>query len=163
MSFAIFLRAVNVGGHQSLSVSDVARKLGLTNIGAAGTFIAHRGTAEKMRASIKKEMRFETQIMTVEATELRALVASDPFAGVEGKPYVIILGKPPERLPGFPFEDKGVRLLGVRGVFALAVVVPGAPPGTAPNVERLLGVPGTARGWPTILRVAAALDERPRS
>jgi len=158
MKHAIFLRAVNVGGTSVTSVAAIAKKLGLKNIGAAGTFVAREGTAADLRAAITAELPLQTDIMIVKATEIQQLVAADPFAKAEGRPYVTVLATKPKAMPKLPLEERGIRHLRLDGPFLLSVVLPDAKPGTAPSAERLLGVPGTARGWPTILRVAAALS-----
>lgn len=161
MSHAIFLRAVNVGGHQGVSVAALAKKLGLVNVGAAGTFVAHKGSVERLRASIAKELPFQTEIMIVPGAEITALVASDPFKGASGKPYVTVLAGLPKAPPRFPLDGNGIRFLGLDGRFLLSEVLPDAKPGTAGpgTMEKTLGVSGTARGWPTILRVAKAIAD----
>ena len=160
MKQAVFLRAVNVGGHNKVSVAAIAKKLGYVNIGAAGTFIAPKGSAKEIREAITKELGFETAIMVVNRPKVLALVAKKPLALVEGKPFVAVLEKAPAKKPKLPIEDgKGSRIVEIDGPFALAVVLPDAKPGTTVTglVEKALGVPATVRGWPTIERVADAL------
>lgn len=161
MKQAVFLRAVNVGGHQKVSVSAIAKKLGYVNIGAAGTFIAPKGSAAEIRAAVTKELGFETPIMVVNRPKVLKLVEAAPLARVEGKPFVAVLEKAAKK-PKLPVEDgKGSRLVKIDGPFALAVVLPDAKPGTTVTglVEKALGVPATVRGWPTMERVAKALRD----
>jgi uncharacterized protein (DUF1697 family) len=161
MAHAVFLRAVNVGGHGVTGVADLARKLGMRNIGAAGTFVAPKGSPASLRKAIRAELP-DVDIMIVPAEEVIALVEAAPLEGEEGKPFVVVLAREPQ-MPELPVEQKGARLLAVRGVFALALVLPGAKPGTSPTalVERALGVAGTTRGWPTMERVAQTVRELP--
>ena len=45
MAFVVFLRAVNVGGHQTFRPSVLAKELSeydVVNIGAAGTFVVRK-------------------------------------------------------------------------------------------------------------------------
>lgn len=187
MKQAVFLRAVNVGGHNMVSVAAVAKKLGYQNFGAAGTFVAPKGSAAEIREAIVRELGFETDVMVVDGPKLLALVAKAPLAKVEGRAFVAVLGegpasrasggapedksrrrrdgmlaKAPGKKPKLPVEDgKGARLVAVDGPFALGVVLPGAKPGTSIGalVERALGVPATVRGWATMERVAEALSK----
>jgi uncharacterized protein (DUF1697 family) len=162
MKQVAFLRAVNVGGHNKVSVAAIAKKLGYQNIGAAGTLIAPKGSAGDVRAAIAKELGFETEIMVVNRPKLLALVEKAPLAKVTGRPFVAVLAKAPAKKPKLPVEDgKGSRLVAIDGPFALAVVLPDAKPGTTVTglVEKALGVPATVRGWPTMEKVAKALRE----
>ena len=163
MKQAVFLRAVNVGGNSVTSVAAIAKKLGYVNIGAAGTFIAPKGSAKEIRDAITKELGFETPIMVVNRPKVLKLVEEAPLARVEGKPFVAVLAKAPAKKPKLPIDDgKGSRLVKIDGPFALAVVLPDAKPGTTVTglVEKTLGVAATVRGWPTMERVAEALEEK---
>lgn len=154
---------MNVGGHQTVSVAAIAKRLGLTNIGAAGTFVARVGTAGALRKAIAAELGFETEIMVVKGAEVTTLVERAPLARAPGRPFVAVLARAPAKPPQLPVEDgKGSRLVALDGPFALAVVLPDAKPGTTVTglVERTLGVPATVRGWPTMEKVAAALAHR---
>lgn len=162
MPQAVFLRAVNVGGHNNVSVAAIAKKLGYTNIGAAGTFIAPKGSAAEIRDAILAELGFETEIMVVNRSKILALVDKAPLARVGGRPFVAVLARAPAKDPKLPVEDgKGSKLVAVDGPFALALVLPDAKPGTTVTglVEKALGVPATVRGWPTMEKLADALRE----
>lgn len=169
---------MNVGGHQNVSVAAIAKKLGLKNIGAAGTFVSHgKLSAAALKKAIAAELGFTTEIIVVPGAKVQALVAKAPLARVEGRPFVAVLAKLPSKVPKLPVEDgKGSRLVAtaakrgadapagassVDGPFALAVVLPDAKPGTTVTglAEKALGVPATVRGWPTIERVAKALED----
>lgn len=161
MKQVVFLRAVNVGGHQTVSVAAIAKKLGLTNVGAAGTFVSKgKLSAAALKKAIAKELGFETAIIVVPGAKVLALVEKAPLARAKGTPFVAVLANAPARLPKLPLDDgKGSRLVAIDGPFALAVVLPDAKPGATVTglVEKALGVPATVRGWPTIERVAKAL------
>ncbi|HUR69266.1 MAG TPA: DUF1697 domain-containing protein [Candidatus Thermoplasmatota archaeon] len=164
MRHAIFLRAVNVGGSGVAGVAAIAKKLGLKNIGAAGTFVSYGpSSAPALAKAVAKELGFDTTIMVVPRPEIRKLVEKDPFAKLDAKQhYVTVLAAKPKSAAALPKEAKGVRYLGIDGRFLLSAVLPDAKPGTTPlDVEKLLGVAGTARNWNTILKVAKALDEDP--
>lgn len=164
----VFLRAVNVGGTSVFSVAQLARELAryeVKNIGAAGTFVVKKAPAA---ATLRKEvlaripLANKPEVIIRPAEELLALVASDPFAREEGRPFVTVLAREPAQVPALPFETPPgkpweVRLFEIRGHYALATVSERAKPGTALKFEDMLGVAGTTRGWPTMLRVASAL------
>lgn len=161
MSLAVFLRAVNVGGHQSFSTAQLAKDLAafdVTNIGAAGTFVARKGTATALKKALAAKLPFATQIMILDEKDLRALVETAPLARETGRPFVAVMEKPP-RAAKLPVDEKGARIVSVRGQCALCVVLPDAKPGTNVTalVEKTFGVPATTRGWPTIARVVAAM------
>lgn len=164
-SHAVFLRAVNVGGTGVTSVAALARSLGLVNIGAAGTFVAHESaSAQELRARVAAALPFETPVMVVAGAKVLRLVDAAPLANEPGRPFVAILAGAPRARPTLPLGDgKGARLVAVEPPFALAVVEEGAKPGTTPGrlVERALGVEATVRGWPTMERVAKALRSGP--
>lgn len=162
MSFAVFLRAVNVGGHQSFSTAQLAKDLAafdVTNIGAAGTFVARKGTAAAVKKAIAAKLPFATEIMILDEKELRALVEDEPLAREPGRPFLAVMEKPP-RAAKLPVEEKGARVVSVRGPCALCVVLPDARPGTNVTalVEKTFGVPATTRGWPTLERIVSAMD-----
>lgn len=162
MRHAVFLRAVNVGGSSVTSVAAIAKTLKLKNIGAAGTFVSYGpSSAPALKKAIADELGFETEIIVVPRPEIRKLVEKDPFAKVDARQtYVTVLAKKPTKVPALPKEARGVRYLGVDGRFVLSAVTHDAKPGTTPlDLEKMLGVAGTARNWRTILKVAAALDE----
>lgn len=151
---------MNVGGHNNVSVAAVAKTLGYLNVGAAGTFVAPKGSAAEIRAAVLAELGFATDVMVVNRPKVLALVDKAPLARVEGRPFVAVLSKPPGRMPKLPVDDgKGSRLLGIDGPFALAVVLPDAKPGTTVTglVEKTLAVRATVRGWPTMEKLADAL------
>lgn len=158
---AIFLRAVNVGGHRRMSVAEIAKKLGLRNVGAAGTFVSNDArSAVALRKALAAELQVATDILIVPSEDLLALMTRAPLADETGKSFVTILAKAPE-VSKLPVEAKGVRLVATDGVFALSVVLPSAKPGADVNglVERTLGVAGTTRGWPTMEKVAKLLED----
>lgn len=161
MAYAVFLRAVNVGGSGVTGVAAIAKKLRLTNIGAAGTFVSHgKISAAALRTGIGAELGFETPIIVVPGARVLALVARAPLAKAPGRPFVAVLSGTPKAKPKLPIEDgKGSRIVALDAPFALAIVLPDAKPGTTVTglAEKTFGVPATVRGWPTIERVAKAL------
>jgi uncharacterized protein (DUF1697 family) len=175
MPFVVFLRGVNVGGHKTFKPAQFAKaftKFRVVNLGAAGTFIVRGNISEKsVRAEFARNLPFDTPLMICAAEEVVRLVKSAPFGA---KPpaademwFVTIFEsslKKPARLPlDFPPTSNWcVRLLRVEGKFALSIFRKRGKRLVYPNevFEKAFGVPGTTRGWPTILSVRAALDEK---
>jgi uncharacterized protein (DUF1697 family) len=167
MAWAVFLRGVNVGAARRVSTADVARKLGATNLGAAGTFVVDGASAAKVKAAVAKALPFETQIAVRPGREVTALVERDPFAdaprGARG--FVSVLTARPKSRPRLPVErPEGdgwiVRVLEAEGAFALSVRKPGGAR-YYPNevVEKLLGAPATTRDWSTMTKLAKLLGD----
>src|SRR5437867_6082833 len=71
MALVVFLRAVNVGGHNTFRPSVLANELreyDVVNIGAAGTFVVRRAVSqEKFRRELLNRLAFPTHIMICEA------------------------------------------------------------------------------------------------
>ncbi len=112
MTWAVFLRGVNVGGARVFRPSELVKKItGLKalNHGAAGTFIVTGNlNPEALRNRFERVLPFAAEIMICSAKQVRDLVASRPFgegAMPEGfKWYVTVLPARPRRLPRLPIE-----------------------------------------------------------
>ena len=173
MATVVFLRGVNVGGHKafrpSMLVQDL-KALEVASIGAAGTFVVRAPAgATEVRARFLKRLPFEAHVMVCAARDLLDLVRADPFAKLAGNArdglFISVLEKRPRRLPTLPLyapaeRDWQVQLLAVHGRFVVSVMRKIGRTLLYPNevVEKHLGVPATTRGWPTILKVHAALQ-----
>src|SRR5215831_10032988 len=83
MASVVFLRAVNVGGHQKFQPSVLARqmaKLGVVNIGAAGTFVVREAVrATELRAEIFRHLPFKPGMVICSGNQITSLVHSQPF------------------------------------------------------------------------------------
>lgn len=167
MPWAIFLRGTNVGGARVFSPAAFAKSLGLENLGAAGTFVARTGgSAAAVRDRIAKALPFETEVLVVAGTEVDDLVEANPFRALpqDAKPTVTVLVRVPKSLPRFPADFPAGAAWEVRLFPPVGGFVPGCyrvrdRMRRYPNevVEKLLGVPATTRGWPTILKLHAKL------
>ncbi len=92
MRWAVFLRAVNVGGANRCQPATIARQLGkfgVVNIGAVGTFVVREDVSEStLRAAIAKKLPFKCEIMICPAKAIVDLVRQNPFAGEPSGPNV---------------------------------------------------------------------------
>ena len=153
----IFLRGVNVGGGRPLKPKVLADKLGLLNLGAAGTFVS---TSSKSAAALTKallaELPYSTEVMVCPAEELIELARSAPFGkgalppGV--KRMVSVMVSAPAAKVKLPVDRPptgkwGVRVVEVVGRYALSLRRPLDKGGVYPNevVERAFGVKATSR------------------
>ena len=165
MSQVVFLRAANVGGHNTFRPSAVAREVGAVSIGAAGTFVLPSSVeVEALRAALP----FEAQLFTCPGHELLALAASDPFGAMDDgvRPFLTVMEAAPassvtlplERPEGAPWE---VRIVALEGRYAMSLWLRRGERILYPNavVERVLRVAATTRSWNTVGAIARALEE----
>ena len=169
MALVAFLRAVNLGG-RVLRTKALAARLGLENVGAAGTFVARgRTDAGALAREIQRALPFETEVMVRPGQEILDLLEGAPLGeAVEGlQRFVTVLSRP-ARAPRLPVErpegpEWQVRFVEVRGHHALCLRRPGGTRMVYPNavVEKALGIPATTRGWATLEAVGRLLRETP--
>jgi uncharacterized protein (DUF1697 family) len=170
MYIALF-RGINVGGKNKLPMKDLVATL--ENVGCqdvatyiqSGNAVFRSGEqdasllAEKITAAIRERHGFEPRVLLLASEEMGRVMRSNPFPEAESEPkmlHLFFLAAPPENPDLDALEGiKGEReryVLG-DGVFYLH-----APNGVgrsqlAANVEKLLGVPTTARNWRTVHKV----------
>ena len=86
MAWVVFLRAVNVGGHQTFRPSLLAKDLAhldVQNVGAAGSFIVWKhAPLASVRAEFARCLPFKTDAMICSGKQLQDLVASAPLPKV---------------------------------------------------------------------------------
>jgi len=172
MLCVVFLRAANVGGHQTFQPSKLSKAMehfGLVNIGAAGTFVIRKSTSRaSLRAEFIKRLPFEPEMMIRSARDLTELSKySWPKDSVNENitRYVSILAKRPVKLPKLPITQPAgdkweVKVISIVGCFALCLHRKGGPRGIYPNpvVEKQFGLPATTRNWNTIQSICDILN-----
>lgn len=169
MAHVVFLRAANVGGKNVFRPAQLAAalaRLDVVNVGAAGTFVVRgNATAESIRLEILARLPFEPEIAVRPASEVVALLRSEPFAGVafskDLRGWVAVLGGRPKARPTLPLamppgKAWSVRFDRVQGRFALGLWHrrPGGFLFPSQVVEKAIGVPATTRWWETFERIA---------
>ncbi len=84
MRWAVFLRAVNVGGTNRCQPALIAKQLAkfdIVNIGAVGTFVVREDVSESaLRAAIARKLPFKCEIMICPARDVIRLASKDPFS-----------------------------------------------------------------------------------
>jgi uncharacterized protein (DUF1697 family) len=166
MALVVFLRAVNLG-KRTLRTKELAERLGLANVGAAGTFVAPgRSDAAALAREVRKALPFETEVMVLPGKEVLALLERRPAEaqvrqGLQRFVSVLARAGP---APGFPVErppGRGwlVRLVEARGRLVVSLRRPDRAGDGYPNplVEEAFGSPATTRGWPTLEAVGKLL------
>src|SRR5689334_4411590 len=93
MASVVFLKGINVGGHRTfrprLLASEMTR-LGVLNIGAAGTFVVRKSLNEaKLRREFLRRLPFEAEATICSAGEILELAASESFAGEPSGPDIV--------------------------------------------------------------------------
>jgi uncharacterized protein (DUF1697 family) len=171
------MRGVNVGTAKRFQPSLLAKELehlGVSNLGAAGTFVV-RGTLGEsaLRAEFLRRLPFTCELMVCQARDLLKLAASEPFPsspeGSDLRRFVSILAKRPPKPPVLPSsypagEEWQVRVIGMSGRLVLCHWRRVGRSPLEPNgvVEKHFGVSATTRNWNTILRVCKMLGEAQR-
>jgi uncharacterized protein (DUF1697 family) len=171
MSWAVFLRGVNVGGASLCRPAELAKQLrnfDVVNIGAAGTFVVRENVSESaLRNAIAKKLPFKCEIMIVPAHEVLKLISRDPFAGQPSGPDIIrfvdVIHKRPRDLPPLPLampseEDWLLKVIAVHDRFILGVYRRQMKAiSYLGKIEKLLGIAATTRNWNTIDKVVKVL------
>ena len=177
MPLVVFMRGVNVGSAKRFQPSLLAKELGhlgVSNLGAAGTFIV-RGTLGEsaLRAEFLRRLPFPCELMVCQGRDLLKLAATEPFPdspeGSDLRRLVSVLAKRPPKAPALPWsypagDQWQVKLVGVSGRFVLCHWRRLGRSFLEPNgvVEKQFGVSATTRNWNTILRICKLLQEKER-
>jgi uncharacterized protein (DUF1697 family) len=177
MALVAFMRGVNVGGNRVFQPSQLAKELvhlGVSNVGAAGTFIITAPCSQPaLRAEFLRRLAFPAELMICRGSELTDLVASEPFppesAAGDLRRFVSIMAKAPRTFPRLPFTVPAnaqwqVKVVAVSGRFVLAWWRRLGRSFVDPNgvVEKSFGGTATTRNWNTMVRIADILN-RPRA
>ena len=169
--YVALLRGINVGKAHQLGMPRLVELLterGHDNVRThlrSGNVVLDSGLSEgalatDVTAAIEQEFGFDVPVVVRTGAQMAAVVAGDPFATVATDParyLVTFLPSPPapDRVDALPPVEGGGEYL-VRGR-ELYLWLPDGIAGTplaSWKWDRLLGVPGTARNWNTVRRLA---------
>jgi uncharacterized protein (DUF1697 family) len=176
--YIALFRGINVGGKNKLPMKDLVATL--ENVGSrdVATYIQSGNAvfrseeqdssllSEEIMATIGERHGFEPRVLVLGSEEMERAMLSNPFPEAESEPkslHLYFLAAPPERPDLDAFE--GIKSDRERFVLADDVFYLHAPDGLgrsklAANVERLLGVPATARNWRTVRKVMEMAQQR---
>jgi len=184
VQYAAFLRGVNVGGHNALRMSDLRAALegiglsGVRTVLASGNILfettddgdAGGGPLEetvplsdRIEAALCGFLGRPVEVAVRRMTDMRALVASDPFAGVPRTPatrlHVTFLSSAAGKRAELDARaDPRIQLVRVTGDEVLTVIVLQPGWGTTELMawlERGFGPGVTTRSWSTLLKVVS--------
>ena len=168
------LRAVNLSGRNRVPMAELRRELQELGFASVSTYIAsgnvlfvaepaQRGQlAETIEDLIAKRFGVETVVVLRRPDELRRLLAGHPFGETSSSYVTFLAAKPP---------PAAVRALGALAFGADEAQVAGSdvylryPNGvtgatlTSAALERALGIPGTARNWRTVTKLAGLAEQ----
>jgi uncharacterized protein (DUF1697 family) len=172
VAWVVLLKGANVGGKNTFRPSTLVKKLpelGLTSVGAAGTFVARSGASVGVvRSALRASLPFDPPMMVVRGEEVLRILRANPVGSGRLPPgvrrFVSVAGGRlskevplPIEVPGA--ENWGVRVLAVDGPFAMGIQRRLGPRLIYPNdvVERAFGVETTTRWWETLESVGRLL------
>jgi uncharacterized protein (DUF1697 family) len=170
-TYIALFRGINVGGKNKLPMKDLVATLENVGCQDVATYIQSGNAvfqseeqdasllSETIEAAIKERHGFEPLVLVLASEEMERAMGSNPFPGTESEPktlHLYFLAAPPEN----PDLDALEGIKGDRERFVLGdgVFYLHAPDGIgrsklAANIEKLLGVPVTARNWRTVRKV----------
>ena len=172
--YAAFLRNVNLGRPRSPTRAQLESAFLAAGAGSAESFqvngtivftLAHgtrpRAIAARACEAMAASCGLREPVFVRSVDELRALVASEPFAGqvADGRDACCIsfLGAPRQPLPALPLVTArgDLELLRAEDTHVLSVSRWVGASAGSPNawLERTLGEPATTRNWRTVSRL----------
>jgi uncharacterized protein (DUF1697 family) len=173
--YIALLRGINVGGHRLIKMDDLRAALAASGLGNVRTLLASgnvafdavetdaRALAENLEATLLASFGWQIPVILRTADQVRALIASAPFQGVEVTPltrlYVSFLAETtgsraalPDRSPEPDFAIVRVSPTEVCSVLTLART---GSVGAMQTLETLFGPRVTTRNWNTVVRLAS--------
>jgi uncharacterized protein (DUF1697 family) len=174
MTYVVFLRGVNVGGHRTFRPSLLAEQMkayDVVNIGAAGTFVVRKPISPpRLRAEMTSRLPFDAKVMICKAQELISLALNDPFAGELSDRdlvhFICLFEDQPRVLPTMPIRlpaegDWIVRILGKRDRFLIGVYRRHMKAISLLNsIDKIFGASATTRNWNTITQIITVLENK---
>jgi uncharacterized protein (DUF1697 family) len=172
--YVVFLRGVNVGGHNLVKTSDICKRLaslGFADVRGykqSGNILFETADADSARitAGIRRELQGllgkDIDVFLRTMPQVREMVRFDPFRNVEPgdvKMFVTFLaGELPETplLPlRSPAGDAEVILVRDREAYGLGYLKDGRYGASYGHIEAKFGMAVTTRNWNTIKGIAA--------
>lgn len=159
-TWVTLLRAVNLGATNKIAMSDLRtllESLGYDDVrthlqsGNALFTSPRRGAAaleREIEEALADQVGLKTRVVVRSAKDLDAIVAANPFAGVDPKQLhvVFLAGRPRQVDPGRDDIAFGDRVVYVR-------LPDGVQGSKLPDWDKLVGAPGTMRTWRTVSRL----------
>jgi uncharacterized protein (DUF1697 family) len=177
-SMVALLRAINVGGANRLTMSDLRGTLegaGFSDVRTllqSGNVVCHSplrtapATERRMRDAVRERCGLDLDVFVRTADEWRRIIAANPFESESrrdpGHLVVMVFATPvpADAVLRLKKAIGGRERLMIEGSDAYIVYPDGIGTSrlTAALIERTLGVRGTARNWNTVVKLAALVD-----
>jgi len=176
--YVALLRGINLGRARQVSMPRLTELLtgrGYANVRThlrSGNVLLDAALPEAQLAAdlaeaVEGEFGFAVPVVVRTGDEIAAVVAGDPFAGVATDParYLVTFmaeAPAPDRVASLPPAEGGGEYV-VRGRELYLWLPDGiqATPLASWTWDTLIGVPGTARNWNTVTRLAALAEDSP--
>jgi uncharacterized protein (DUF1697 family) len=168
--YVVLLRGINLGKARQVAMPRLKEVLEARGHEAVRTHLrsgnvvldsrlGEQELAADAREAIEAEFGFAVPVVVRTGAELAAIVAGDPFATEATDParYLVTFmtePPPPDRVDALPKADVGGYLVRGRELYLWLPDGIANTPLAAWDWDRLLGVPGTARNWRTVSRLA---------
>lgn len=168
--YVVLLRGINLGRARQVAMPrlrDVLTDRGheevRTHLRSGNVLLdsplAEAALADDVRGVIEQEFGFEVPVVVRSAAEVAAVVAGDPFASLATDParYLVTFlpePPPPDKVDALPAADGGEYLVRGRELYLWLPDGIQNTPLASWKWDRLLGVPGTARNWNTVTKLA---------
>ena len=168
--YVVLLRGINVGKARQIPMPRLKEILLARGHAAVRTHLRSGNVvldsplgeddlADDVRSAIAAEFSFDVPVVVRTGAEIAAVVAGDPFATEATDParyLVTFMGEPPppDKVDALPKADVGDYLVRGRELY---LWLPGGVTNTplaAWKWDQLIGVPGTARNWNTVRKLA---------
>lgn len=178
MLYVALLRAINLGPHNKIGMSDLRALVsglgfgGVQSLLHTGNLVFDGGKASPARlerqleSALARELGLSTDVFVRTAGEWKAMMAANPFArdaaDNPSRMVVLCLKSAPGRAQLLALRESIAGRERVDAVGATAYLV--YPDGigtsrlTLDRIERALGMRGTARNWNTAVKLAALAD-----
>jgi uncharacterized protein (DUF1697 family) len=172
--YIAFLRAINVGGHGLVKMSDLRDAFAAAGASGVKTYIQSGNVVfdvpggaadkifERIHAGLQALLGEDPVVIYRLAKALDRALASDPFKGVRADPsvkrYATFLVEKPKAMPKLPFlwEKEAVEVVAIKGLDLFVVTRPlkdGRHGFPNLSVEKSLGVLATSRNVNTLAKV----------
>lgn len=180
--YIAFLRAINVGGHASVKMSDLKDAFAAAGCAGVRTYIQsgnvifeapEENTAavfERVRLKLRDLLGDEPGLLLRTVRQVEEIVRGAPFKRFQAEPgiklYVVFLSRKPRSKPRFPLLSPKEALEAV-AISNLEVFIVSRRKKSGfygfPNnfIEKELGVSATTRNWSTVTKIVEFVRKKP--
>ena len=168
--YVVLLRGINLGKARQVAMPRLREVLTTQGHGDVRTHLRSGNVvldsplpeeelAAAVRGAIEEEFGFEVPVVVRTGEEMAAVVRGDPFATEATDParyLVTFMAEPPpkDRVDALPPADVGDYLVRGRELYLWLPDGIQNTPLASWKWDKLLGVPGTARNWNTVTKLA---------